>query len=148
MRDLDRFFPFLDLLVLPSYTEGLPNVVLEAFASGVPVVATAVGGTPEVVEHGVNGYLTPAGDDEALAARILDALSSEENLREMGLHGRQRILEQFTFERQAQRYLELIRELTPGPAPLGAPLLTVRKLRRRSRKRGCHVQFNIRATRN
>jgi glycosyltransferase involved in cell wall biosynthesis len=55
--DLDRFLPHFDLLVLPSYTEGLPNVVLEGFAAGVPVVATAVGGTPEVVEEGVSGYL-------------------------------------------------------------------------------------------
>ncbi len=112
--DLDRFLPFLDLLVLPSYTEGLPNVVLEAFASGVPVVATAVGGTPELVEDKVSGYLVPAGDADALAARILDALSSEDNLREMGLRGRQRVLEHFTFERQAQRYLELLGELTAG----------------------------------
>ena len=70
--DLDRFLPFLDLLALPSYTEGLPNVVLEAFASGVPVVATAVGGTPELVEDKVSGYLVPPGDADALAARILD----------------------------------------------------------------------------
>ncbi len=119
--DLDRFFPFLDLLVLPSYTEGLPNVVLEAFASSVPVVATAVGGTPEVVENGVSGYLTPAGNDEALAARILDTLSSEEHLREMGMHGRLRVLEQFTFERQAARYLELIHELTAGKTPAVVP---------------------------
>src|SRR5262249_8930565 len=55
--DLDKFYPHFDLLALPSYTEGLPNVVLEAFAAGVPVVATAVGGTPEAVMHGVNGYL-------------------------------------------------------------------------------------------
>src|SRR5262249_40914384 len=118
--DLDRFFPFLDLLVLPSHTEGLPNVVLEAFAGGVPVVATAVGGTPEVVEDGVSGYLIPAGDADALAARLLDARSSEQTLRDLGLHGRQRVLEHFTFERQAQCYLELLTELTgrkPTPAP-------------------------------
>jgi glycosyltransferase involved in cell wall biosynthesis len=118
--DLDRFFPFLDLLVLPSYTEGLPNVVLEAFAGGVPVVATAVGGTPEVVEDGVSGYLTPPGDSAALAGRILDALSSEQNLRDLGLRGRQCVLEHFTFERQAQRYLELLTELTGRP-PSAAP---------------------------
>lgn len=119
--DLDRFFPFLDLLVLPSYTEGLPNVVLEAFAGGVPVVATAVGGTPEVVEDKVSGYLIPPGDPDALAARILDALSSEDNLRDMGLRGRQCVLEHFTFERQAKHYLELLDELTTGKS---APVST------------------------
>jgi glycosyltransferase involved in cell wall biosynthesis len=118
--DLDRFMPFFDLFVLPSYTEGMPNVVLEAFAGGIPVVATAVGGTPELVEDGASGYLTPPGDPDALAARILDALSSEENLRDMGLHGRQRVLEQFTFERQAERYLELLRELVPNAQPEAA----------------------------
>src|SRR4029077_19979711 len=95
--DLDALLPFLDLLVLPSYTEGLPNVVLEAFAAGVPVVATAVGGTPEVVEDGVNGYLVAAGDPEALARRICDILLSEEERRSMGRRGRERVLNEFTF---------------------------------------------------
>jgi glycosyltransferase involved in cell wall biosynthesis len=57
--DLDQFLPFLDLMVLPSFTEGMPNVVLEALAAAVPVVATVVGGTPELVEEGRNGYLVP-----------------------------------------------------------------------------------------
>jgi glycosyltransferase involved in cell wall biosynthesis len=109
--DLDQFLPFFDLFVLPSYTEGLPNVVLESFAAGVPVVATAVGGTPEVVEDGASGYLVPAGDPQALADRILDALSSEDHLRDMGLHGRQCVVDRFTFAAQARRYRVLFGEL-------------------------------------
>jgi glycosyltransferase involved in cell wall biosynthesis len=110
--DLDRFVPHLDLLVLPSHTEGLPNVVLEACAAAVPVVATAVGGTPEVIEDGVSGYLVRPGDPEALAGRIRDLLASEELRREMGFQGRQRVLEDYTFPAQAERYRELLAELT------------------------------------
>jgi glycosyltransferase involved in cell wall biosynthesis len=109
--DLDRLLPHLDLLVLPSFTEGLPNVVLEAFAAGVPVVATAVGGTPEVVVDGVNGYLVPAGDPAALARRIRDALEVEERRRAMGQRGRDRIRNEFTFEAQSARYQQLFDEL-------------------------------------
>ncbi len=76
--DLDRFLPHWDLSVLPSYTEGLPTVVLESYAAGVPVVATAVGGTPEAVADGVDGYLVPPGDPVALAGRIRDVLGADE----------------------------------------------------------------------
>jgi glycosyltransferase involved in cell wall biosynthesis len=113
-RDLDRFLPFFDLLALPSYTEGMPNVVLEAFAAGVPVVATAVGGAPEVVEDGHSGFLVPAGDDAALADRIGAALETEERLRDMGMHGRQRVHDQFTFAVQTREYRRLFEELKGG----------------------------------
>ncbi len=59
--DLDRLIPHFDLLTLSSHTEGMPNVILEAFAAGVPVVATAVGGTPELVEDGRSGFLVASG---------------------------------------------------------------------------------------
>jgi glycosyltransferase involved in cell wall biosynthesis len=109
--DLDAFLPALDLLALSSFTEGMPNVVLEAFAAGVPVAATAVGGVPEVVEPGRNGFLAPAGDADALADRILDALSNPVRLSTMGDHGRRRIGADFGFAAQARRYKELIAEL-------------------------------------
>ncbi len=113
--NLDRFLPFFDVLVLPSFTEGLPNVVLEAFAAGVPVVATAVGGTPEVVEDGVSGYLIPPGEPEPVARRILELLASEARRREMGQSGRQRVLGEFTFEAQSEQYRRLFEELVGAP---------------------------------
>jgi glycosyltransferase involved in cell wall biosynthesis len=120
--DLDKFLPFLDLTVLPSHTEGMPNVVLESFAAGVPVVATAVGGTPEVVEDGASGFLVPPGDGEALAERVCDALACEDDLRDMGLHGRQCVVDRFGFVTQAERYLELFDELLgTAEAPADAP---------------------------
>ena len=74
--DLDKYYPHLDVLDTAVLTPRvLPNVVLEAFAAGVPVVATAVGGTPKAVLHGVNGYLVEAGNSLALAGRIADMLS-------------------------------------------------------------------------
>lgn len=109
--DLDAYVPFLDVLVLSSFTEGLPNVVLEASAAGVPVVATAVGGTPEVIEDGVSGYLVPPGDPAALAGRIRDVLSSEPRRQEMGQRGRQRVAEQFSFAAQSLAYRRLFEEL-------------------------------------
>jgi glycosyltransferase involved in cell wall biosynthesis len=115
--DLDSFMPFLDLLVLPSYAEGLPNVVLEAFAAGVPVVATAIVGTPEVVEDGVNGYLVPPGDVKLLQKRILDVLRSEPERKAMGLRGRGKVRREFTFEAQSDQYQRLFDELLASPPP-------------------------------
>jgi glycosyltransferase involved in cell wall biosynthesis len=112
--DLDGYLPALDLLVLPSFTEGLPNVVLEAFAARVPVVATAVGGTPEVVEDGINGYLVPAGMPAALAGRIHEALQDGHRRREMGNRGYQRVRAQLTFEAQARQYQRLFASICQG----------------------------------
>ena len=125
-NDLDRFIPQLDLFVQSSYTEGLPNVILEACAASVPIVATDVGGTAEVIEDGVSGLLVPAGDSETLATRILEAMECEERLREFGFQGRQRVLEKFSFPTQVTGYLRLFDSLLPAPreedlAPIETP---------------------------
>lgn len=110
-KDVERFLPCCDAGVLASWTEGLPVIVLETLAAGVPVVATAVGGTPEVVQDGLTGYLVPPGDPAALARRIRDVLADETRRRSMGERGRQFIVERCTFAAQARDYQVLFEQL-------------------------------------
>jgi glycosyltransferase involved in cell wall biosynthesis len=112
--DLDRLMPHADVFVLPSYNEGLPNVVLEASAAGVPVVATAVSGTPEAVVEGETGYLVHAGDAAALADRLFRLLRDAGLRRRMGRAGRAFVAERFTFAAQARQYMDLFAELCPA----------------------------------
>jgi glycosyltransferase involved in cell wall biosynthesis len=109
--DVHRAFPHFDLFALPSYTEGLPCVVLEAFAARVPVVATAVGGTPEVVTDGENGRLVPPRDPVSLARRIVELLLDPDRPT-LGDRGRRLVLDRFTFEVQAHAYRSLCASLS------------------------------------
>ena len=77
-----------DLLVLPSYDEGLPLVILEALAHGVAVACTPVGEIPSVLTHGVNAYFVPPGDVEGLAAGLQEVLRDPELLEALGRNGR------------------------------------------------------------
>jgi glycosyltransferase involved in cell wall biosynthesis len=119
-RDFDSLLPHLDLIVQSSVTEGMPNVLLEASAAGIPVVATAVGGTPEVVVDGRNGYLVPARGRSALARSILDVLGDRELRQRMGAAGRNRMREEFTFGAQGKSYLRLFSELLSGGCSAGS----------------------------
>ncbi len=110
--DLDKFLPHLDLAVLSSTTEGLPVILLEVFAAGVPMVATAVGGVPEVLEDGRSGYLVPSGDAAAVARRILDALRDDDARGAMGRHAQEHVRRHFSFAEQARHYHELFARLT------------------------------------
>jgi glycosyltransferase involved in cell wall biosynthesis len=109
--DIAQFLPHLDLMVLPSFTEGLPVVLLEAFAAGVPAVASAVGGIPEVIEEGKSGYLVPPGDPPALARRILDILREDCTRLAMGWRGQRRVRDHFTFTAQSVQYQRLFDSL-------------------------------------
>lgn len=112
--DLDSLIGAADVVVLPSYTEGLPNVALEASAAGVPVVATAVGGTPEAVADGETGFLVPPGNPAALAERVNRLLNAPALRATFGANGRERMRALFTFDAQARAYMELLSALRPA----------------------------------
>jgi colanic acid/amylovoran biosynthesis glycosyltransferase len=91
-------------MVLPSFAEGLPVVLMEALALRRPVISTYVAGIPELVQAGTNGWLVPAGDVDALVSAIRDCISaSDEKLHRMGDSGRQRVLEDHDIDRQASK---------------------------------------------
>jgi glycosyltransferase involved in cell wall biosynthesis len=103
-----------DLMVLPSHTEGLPNAALEALAMGVPVLATAVGGTPEVITDGETGRLVPARAPEALAREVVDFLERREFWRLMAARGREIVEREFDFTVRTRKMEGLYDELVPG----------------------------------
>lgn len=78
-------------LILPSLTENFPNVILEAFCEGVPVIASDVGGISELVEDGVNGYLVPPGSSDAISQKIAVLLSNGDKLDKMGMNAYQKV---------------------------------------------------------
>jgi glycosyltransferase involved in cell wall biosynthesis len=110
-KDVARFLPSFDLNVLSSHTEGLPVILLEACAAGVPTVATAVGGIPEVIDDGRTGHLVPPGDPAALAGRILAMLDNEAQRQAFGHAARERVRRDFTFDSMARQYHELFKRL-------------------------------------
>jgi glycosyltransferase involved in cell wall biosynthesis len=85
-----------DVFCQPSRSEGMSNALLEAMGSGLPCVATAVGGTPEVLEDGRTGYIVPSEDYQSAAARILDLLDDREAARKMGRLARRVVEERFS----------------------------------------------------
>jgi glycosyltransferase involved in cell wall biosynthesis len=99
-----------DLLVLSSHREGLSNAILEAMAAGRAVVASDVGGNPELVVHGHTGLLYPSDDDAALAAAIRELLSNPERRRRMGEAGRARVEERFTLPSMVSQMERIYRE--------------------------------------
>ncbi|MGC8785690.1 MAG: glycosyltransferase family 4 protein [Armatimonadota bacterium] len=102
--DARQIIGALDLMVLPSLTEGMPNVILEAFAYKTPVVATAVGGVPELVKDGETGWLVPPRNPQALAQAIVEALSHPEEARRRAENAYRHLVENFTVEKQVDRW--------------------------------------------
>jgi L-malate glycosyltransferase len=106
-NDVPKLLEEVDLSVLPSLSEGLSNSLLEAMAAGVPVVATNVGGNPEIIEDGRTGILVPARDPAALSAAMIRILESPSLARQFGEAGRARVTSHFSLESTVRQTEEL-----------------------------------------
>ena len=112
--DVAQLVAAFDLFVLASLHEGLPNAVMEAMASRVPVVATAVGGTTELIEDGATGYLVPKENSHALADRIRFAISDREHRAEIISAAQRRVTGGFGIERMVESVEALYDEMMEG----------------------------------
>ncbi|AGN00938.1 group 1 glycosyl transferase [Salinarchaeum sp. Harcht-Bsk1] len=101
----------MDALVLPSYTEGLPRVVLEAQAMATPVIASRVGGVPEVVEDGETGFLYEPGDAVGLSDAIDQVASGEDLRRRIGQRGRANVVEKWSWVQLYDRYEKFLKQI-------------------------------------
>ncbi len=110
-EDIPQILSIMDIFVLPSALEGFSNVILEAMATGLPVVATNVGGIPELVVNKQTGILVPPDEPEELAKAIVDLLRDKNTSREMGKRGRERIEKYFGLEKMLGEYDALYQDL-------------------------------------
>lgn len=112
--DMPYVLSAFDLFVLSSHDEGMSNAILEAMAMELPIVATDVGGTGEVVRHGDSGFLVPAKDAQALATAIETVLADRERARQMGRLGREIVVARFSAAAMVRQMEELYLEIARG----------------------------------
>jgi sugar transferase (PEP-CTERM/EpsH1 system associated) len=108
--DIPELLNAMDVYVLSSRSEGLNLTLLEAMSCRLPIIATKVGGNPEVVEHGVTGFLVPPGDDVSLIHAIRGMLDAPEEKKRMGLEGENRAHKLFSLRRMLEEYNAIYRE--------------------------------------
>ena len=118
---LQELYRSCDLFVAPSLYESFGLIYLEAMNYAKPVIGCKAGGIPEVVDHGSTGLLVDPESPKALAEAIVSMLRSPERLREMGLAGRARILEQFNYLKMAQNYARVYRHVINTNNPPTVP---------------------------
>ncbi len=106
-KDIAEIMRNLDLFVLPSQAEGISNTILEGMATGLPVVATKVGGNPELVQHNITGSLVTKADPEALAVILQEYILNKDKRQWQGDNGLQRILSEFSLNAMVKQYTDV-----------------------------------------
>src|SRR5262249_25076110 len=113
-ENVPRLLCAMDVFALTSRTEGLPLVIPEAMASGLPVVSTAVGGIPSVIEEGKSGFLVPPADEDALRARFSALAEDRARADQVGARGREVALARYSAERMVRDYMALYAQVLEG----------------------------------
>jgi glycosyltransferase involved in cell wall biosynthesis len=109
--DVHRLYPIMDVSVLTSLSEGLSITILESMSFGIPVVATAVGGNPELVRHGESGFLVAPKDTSGFADAVVRVLGDPQLARQLGQEGREIVERGFALEKVAGLYAALYRDV-------------------------------------
>jgi len=120
-EDMPALYRELDVLVGSSHSEAMPLALMEAMASGLPVVATRVGGVPDMVEHGQTGWLVAPGDFQDIAARCHTLLGDAALRRRMGERARMRAVQRLALDACVARSAALLQRLARPPLPAAAP---------------------------
>ncbi len=118
-NDVVPYLKLMDVFALSSVSEGIPLVILEAMAAGIPVVSTAVGGVPEIVTDGKTGRLVPAEDVEAFGRILVELFEDAARRRTLGQAGRELVEREYSLERMARTYTEAYRRLLDLKRPSG-----------------------------
>jgi glycosyltransferase involved in cell wall biosynthesis len=105
--DVEKILEIVDLVVSPSLSEAISMTILEAMVVGKPVVATKVGGTPEIIDDGITGFLVPPMDEEKMAGGIIRILRDGELAFRLGSNGRERVRTKYGLDEMISRYEEL-----------------------------------------
>jgi len=106
---VQEFYRAADLFALASFAEGVPVVLMEAMAMEIPCVATWITGIPELIRHGIDGWLVPPADEEQLAAAIARLMDDPALGRRLGQSARARIVEKYNLARNTERLAEIYR---------------------------------------
>ncbi|NHV98521.1 MAG: glycosyltransferase family 4 protein [Thaumarchaeota archaeon] len=107
-EDVPRYLNELKLLVLPSFTEGLPNILLEAMACGTPVLATPVGAIPDIIKDSETGFLLKSNDPKQIAERIVELLNRPELLEMVGINAYNYIKKNFSYEKALEAWRRVL----------------------------------------
>jgi glycosyltransferase involved in cell wall biosynthesis len=110
-EDVPQYLNKMKLLVLPSYTEGLPNIVLEAMACGTPVLATPVGAIPDIVKDNETGFLLKSNDPRHIAERIIELINKPELLEKVSVNAYNFVRENFSYEKTLESWRRILSEL-------------------------------------
>ena len=106
-KDIAEIMRTLDIFVLPSQAEGISNTILEAMATGLPVIATNVGGNPELVKDGETGLLVPPSNPEKMATALYGLISDPEKRQQQGEKAYQSVLENFSIQVMVNKYTDV-----------------------------------------